>query len=364
MVLKRSRPQRGDIDMGGQDLDTAGMDHGIGAAADRRRHTGRRRFLATSAGLAGAAFAGHWSDSLAAGYPTEHPIQFIVPFPAGGGTDLVARPLAQGMGQALKQSVVVINKGGAAGIIGTQQAARSAPDGYTVALGSTGTHTVNQSLYDVPYDPIRDFEPVSMVCYYNNVLVVSPSFPAKNFAEFIALIKANPGKYFYGITQNGSSAHLAMELLKATAGLDLPGVPYKGAAAAISDFMGGQFHILMDVVINQATFMKAGKSRPLAVTSLKRAPAYPDIPTIAESGYPGYQAVGWNGVLVPARTPRSVVNTLNGAVRSALNTPAMQSLVESGLELSATTPEELGSFIASESQKWAKLIKSANIKAS
>ena len=234
----------------------------------------RRQFIAASAAtLAGAALA-RPGLARAAGYPTEHPIQFIVPFPAGGGTDLVARPLAQGIGEALKQSVVVINKGGAAGIIGTQQAARSAPDGYTVALGSTGTHTVNQSLYEnIAYDPIKDFEPVSMVCYYNNVLVVHPSFPAKTLQEFVALIKANPGKYFYGITQNGSSAHLAMELLKATAGLDLPGVPYKGAAAAVNDFLGGQFPVLMDVVINQQQFIQGGKSRPLAVTSASRAPA-------------------------------------------------------------------------------------------
>jgi tripartite-type tricarboxylate transporter receptor subunit TctC len=326
----------------------------------------RRRFLNLSAAVAAAALvAARSSHSLAAGvYPSDHPIQFIVPFPAGGGTDLVARPLAQGMGAAMKQSMVVINKGGAAGIIGTQFAARAAPDGYTVELGSTGTHTVNQSLYNVPYDPIHGFDPVSMVCYYNNVLVVRPSFPAKNFAEFIALIKANPGKYFYGITQEGSSAHLAMELLKATAGLDLPGVPYKGSAAAVNDFLGGQFGILMDVVINQAQFIKGGNSRPLAVTSAQRAKAFPDIPTVAESGYPGYQAVGWNGVLVPAGAPKNVIDTLNAAVRSALQTPAMQTLVATGLELQASTPAELGSFIVSESEKWRTLIKNANIKAS
>lgn len=324
----------------------------------------RRQFMAASAAsLAGAALA-HPSRAYAAGYPSEHPIQFIVPFPAGGGTDLVARPLAQGIGEALKQSVVVINKGGAAGIIGTQQAARSAPDGYTVALGSTGTHTVNQSLYEnIAYDPIKDFEPVSMVCYYNNVLVVHPSFPARTLQEFVALIKANPGKYFYGITQNGSSAHLAMELLKATAGLDLPGVPYKGAAAAVNDFLGGQFPVLMDVVINQQQFIQGGKSRPLAVTSATRSPALPGVPTVAESGYPGYQAIGWNGVFVPAGTPPAIVRTLNGAVQSALKQPALAQLAQNGLELHGGTSEELGRFVATESEKWRALIKNANIKA-
>ncbi|MCP8713088.1 tripartite tricarboxylate transporter substrate binding protein, partial [Streptomyces sp. AC04842] len=222
----------------------------------------------------------------------------------------------------------------------------------------------NQSLYEnIAYDPIKDFEPVSMVCYYNNVLVVHPSFPAKTLQEFVALIKANPGKYFYGITQNGSSAHLAMELLKATAGLDLPGVPYKGAAAAVNDFLGGQFPVLMDVVINQQQFIQGGKSRPLAVTSAARSPALPDVPTVAESGYPGYQAIGWNGVFVPAGTPPAIVQTLNGAVQSALKQPALAQLTQNGLELHGGTPEELRRFVATESEKWRTLIKNANIKA-
>lgn len=322
----------------------------------------RRQFLYSGAAVIGSAAIAR--PAWAASYP-ERALQFIVPFPAGGGTDLVARPIAQGIGQALNQSVVVINKGGAAGNIGTQQAARSAPDGYTLALGSTGTHTVNQSLYEnIGYDPVKDFAPVSMLCYYNNVLVVNPSFPARTLPEFIALIKANPGKYFYGITQNGSSAHLAMELLKATAGLDLPGVPYKGAAAAVNDFLGGQFPILMDVVINQQQFIRGGQSRPLAVTSAQRAQALPDVPTVAESGFPGYQAIGWNGVFVPRGTPDSIVQTLNGAVQKALQQPAMKALTENGLELHGSTPQELGDFVASEGRKWAALIKQADIKAS
>ena len=324
----------------------------------------RRHFLGASAATLASAALARPGRAWAAGYPAERAIQFIVPFPAGGGTDLVARPLAQGIGEALKQSVVVINKGGAAGNIGTQQAARSAPDGYTIALGSTGTHTVNQSLYqNIGYDPVKDFEPVSMVCYYNNVLVVHPSFPARTLQELVALIKANPGKYFYGITQNGSSAHLAMELLKATAGLDLPGVPYKGAAAAVNDFLGGQFPILMDVVINQQQFIRGGKSRPLAVTSAQRAQALPDVPTVAESGFPGYQAIGWNGVFAPAGTSAAIIQTLNGAVQSALKQPALEQLTQNGLELHGSTPRELSRFVATESEKWRTLIKNADIKA-
>lgn len=324
----------------------------------------RRQFMAASAAsLAGTALA-RPGLARAAGYPSEHPIQFIVPFPAGGGTDLVARPLAQGIGEALKQSVVVINKGGAAGIIGTQQAARSAPDGYTVALGSTGTHTVNQSLYEnIAYDPIKDFEPVSMVCYYNNVLVVHPSFPAKTLQEFVAVIKANPGKYFYGITQNGSSAHLAMELLKATAGLDLPGVPDKGAAAAVNDFLGGQFPVLMDVVINQQQFIQGGKSRPLAVTSAARSPALPDVPTVAESGYPGYEAMVWFGMLAPAKLPEPLRVKLTDALAQTLHAPAMKAYLEQqGAQVSDVAGPAFGTMIKSEIDKWCGVVKQAGIK--
>lgn len=324
---------------------------------------GRRRFIVASAAALGACAFGRTGLAQASDYP-HRAIEFVVPFPAGGGTDLVARPVAQGIGQALNQSVIVLNKAGAAGNIGTQYVARSKPDGYTLALGSTGTHTVNQSLYEnIGYDPIKGFDPVSMICYYNNVLVVHPSFPARTLAEFVDLIKRNPGKYFYGITQNGSSAHLAMELLKATAGLDLPGVPYKGAAAAITDFLGGQYPILMDVVINQQQLIQTGKSRPLAVTSSERAQALPDVPTVAESGFPGYQAIGWNGLFVPAGTPPEIIQRLNAALRSALRQPALEQLTKSGLELQASTPEALGQFVVTESEKWRKLIQSAGIKA-
>lgn len=322
----------------------------------------RRQFLAASAAsLAGATLASP-GRAQAAGYP-DHAMQLIVPFPSGGGTDLVARPVAQGIGEALNQAVVVVNKGGAAGNIGTAYASRAAPDGYTLALGSTGTHTVNQSLYsNLGYDPVKDFLPVSMICHYNNVLVVHPSFPAKTFKEFVALIKANPGKYFYGISQVGSSGHLAMELLKVTAGLDMPGIPYKGAATAMNDFLGGQFMILMDVIVNQQQFIHGGKSRPLAVSSLERSHSLPDVPTVAESGFPGFQAIGWNGIFVPAGTPAPIVQTLNAAVQSALKQPALMRLVENGLEVQGSTPEELGRFVVSEGAKWRDLITQANIK--
>lgn len=326
-------------------------------------HDARRRQLLAAGVSVGAIAALRASPTLAASKYPSHPIDFVVPFAAGGGTDLVARPVAQGIGQALNESVIVMNKPGAAGIVGTQFVARAPADGYTVALGSTGTHTVNQSLYaHLPYDPIKDFEPVSMICYYNNVLVVRPDFPAKNFTDFVKLIKANPGKYVYGIGSIGSSGHLAMELLKRTAGLDIPGIPYNGASTALTDFIGGRVQILMDVLVNQAPLIKNGTSMPLAVTSKQRAKTLPSVPTVAESGYPGFEAIGWNGIFVPRKTPAAIIDTLNAAVRSSLKQPIMSKLEDDGLDIAASTPAVLGEYVKTESVKWAKLIKDANIK--
>ena len=295
-------------------------------------------------------------------FPGSAPIELVVPGGPGAGTDVVARVAAKGIAEQLGHAVVVKNMPGAAGIIGAQSVARARADGHSLLFAITGTHTVNQFLYpDLSYDPKKDFAPVSVVCKYNNVLVVRPDFETRELARLIKLIRENPGKFFYGITQNGSSSHLAMELLKHVAKLDLPGVPYKGAAAAFSDFLGGQFPIFMDTVINQLPQIKAGKVIPVATTGAQRSPVLPDVPTIAESGYPSIVAIGWGGIMAPAGTPDAVVERLNAAVKATLESSAFDALKASGLEIQYTTPDQMADFIEQESKKWGELVKSGSI---
>lgn len=300
--------------------------------------------------------------TLAQGAYPQKPITLIVPFPAGGGTDVTARATARILSEALGQQVVVENRAGAAGAIGTEAGARAAPDGYTLTFGTTGTHTVNQTIYPkLAYDPVTSFEPISLVCRYNNVLVTHPSFPATDFAGLLREVRANPAKYFYAISVNGSSGHLAMELLKAEAKLQIQGVPYKGAAEAMNDFMSGRVPLFCDTVINQLQNVRAGKVKAMATTGPQRSPALPTVPTIAESGLPGFQAVGWAGVFAPAGTPRSIIERLSQEIRKSVNSPYYESLAKSGLELVGSTPDETRTFVVSETEKWRKLIRAAGI---
>jgi tripartite-type tricarboxylate transporter receptor subunit TctC len=322
----------------------------------------RRRLLKASAGLAvlGATGALRAQPS----YP-QRPITLIVPFPAGGGTDVTARAVARILSESLGQQVIVDNRPGAAGSIGTGLGARAQPDGYTLVFGTTGTHTVNQTLYPkLPYDPVDSFAPVSMVCRYNNVLAAHPSFPASDMAGFLREVRANPGKYFYAISTNGSSGHLASELLRIEAKLDVQGVPYKGAAEAMNDFMSGRVPLMCDTVINQLQNIRAGKVKALATTGPQRSPVLPAVPTVAESGFPGFQAVGWAGVFAPAVTPQPIVDRLSEEIRKNVNSPLFDSLTKSGLELFVSTPEEMRAFVVSETAKWRKVIQAAGIKAS
>lgn len=321
-----------------------------------------RRKLLSSAGVASVGLA---TASVASFSSAQSgvPLDMIVPGGPGAGTDLVARVAAKGLSEQLGRPIVVKNIPGAAGTIAAQTAARAKPDGNTLFFAITGTHTVNQFLYDkLPYDPKADFAPISLVCKYNNVLVVRPEFPAKKLADLIQFIKANPGKYFYGITFNGSSSHLAMELLKREAGLDLPGVPYKGGAAAVADFLGGQYPVLMDTVINQLQHIRAGKVNPLATTAAKRSPALPNVPTLAESGFPGVEAIGWGGVMAPAGTPAQFISECNKAIKAVIASSAFDGLISTGLETQYTTPEEMAAFIDRESARWGRLVKAAQIK--
>src|SRR5690606_18535487 len=326
----------------------------------------KRRLLLVGAGA--AAVAGltgvrpSWAQAKTF-YNDKTPNEMIVPGGPGAGTDIVARIVARGLAERLNNRVVVKNMPGAAGIIAAQSAARARPNGFNLFFGITGTHTVNQFLYDdLPYDPQKDFVPISLVCKYNNVLVVRPDFEAQTFPEFIKLVRANPGKFFYGITLTGSSSNLAMEFLKSEAGLDLPGVPYGSGAAAGTDFLGGQYPVLMDTVINQLPHIKAGRVLPIVTTGAMRSHVLPDTPTISESGYPQVISSGWGGIMAPAGTPKKAIEELSNAIKAVLGSPIFDELNAAGLETEYTTPAQLAQFITETSAQSARIVKAGNIK--
>ncbi|ANN67677.1 Bug family tripartite tricarboxylate transporter substrate binding protein [Bordetella bronchialis] len=303
-------------------------------------------------GLAGApvhAQEGAWPS---------HPIRLVVPFPPGGSTDAVGRLVAAELGKALNQTVIVENKGGANGNIGSDVVAKAAPDGYTLLLSGVGSNAINYALYaSMPYRD-SDFTHISLLATGPNVLVANPDFPAKTFKEFIDLAKANPGKYTHASSGNGSSGHLAMEMLKRAAGIDLVHVPYKGGAAAITDTIAGRVSVLFLNQDNVLPQVKAGKLRALAVASESRNPAYPDTPTIAESGYPGFAAESWFGLSAPAKTPPAVVQRLSEATRTALADPALRQKLESvGFVVRGDTPQQFAGFVTAEIAKWGKAAK-------
>jgi len=291
-------------------------------------------------------------------FPTK-PITIIVPFSAGGTTDILARVVGLYMGTDLGQPVVVDNRAGAGGNIGGQAAARATADGYTLFMGTVGTHAINQSLYKkMPFDPIKDFAPLSRVAMVPNLLVANPSQPYKNVKEMIAYAKANPGKINFGSSGNGSSIHLSGELFKQMAGVDMQHVPYRGSAPAVSDLLGGQISVMFDNMPSAIPHVKGGKLRALAVTTAKRSPALPDVPTIAEAGVPGYEATSWFGLLAPAGTPAPIVAKLNASILKALADPEVKKkLAEQGAEPFGEKPEQFAAFIQAETAKWGKVVK-------
>ncbi|HEX4328070.1 MAG TPA: tripartite tricarboxylate transporter substrate binding protein, partial [Burkholderiales bacterium] len=247
----------------------------------------------------------------AADFPA-HPVRIVVPFPAGGATDIAARLLAERMAADWKQPVTVDNRPGAGGNIGSDIVAKSAPDGYNLIMGVTGSHAINISLYArMPYDPVKDFEAISQVAVVPNVVVVHPSVPAASLAAFVALAKKEPGKLNYASLGNGTAAHLTMEMFKIAAGIDLTHIPYKGSAPAVADLLAGQVQAMIDGLPSALPHVQAGKLRALAVTSAKRSPAAPDLPTIAESGYPGFSADAWSGLFAPKGTPKAIVDKIS-----------------------------------------------------
>ncbi len=296
-------------------------------------------------------------------YPN-HAIRLVVPFPAGGTTDILARDVAKRLTDTLGQAVVVDNRPGAGGNIGADMVAKAAPDGYTLLMGTVGTHAINPSLYaKMPYDHIKDFVPVVLVAGVPNVLVVNPSVPVNSVADLIKLAKTKPGAINFASSGSGTSIHLSGELFKAMAGVDMTHVPYKGSSPALADLMGGQVQIMFDNLPSSLALIKSGKLRAVAVTSLKRAPALPDVPTIAESGLPGFEASSWFGLLAPAGTPAPIVVRLNAEVNKYLQSPeGKDQLLAQGAEVAGGSPEQFVAHIRAETDKWAKVVKISGAK--
>ena len=311
----------------------------------------------------GALFALFAFGAFGQPYPNRT-IRLVVPFPAGGTTDILARAASQKLTESLGQPVVVDNRPGAGGNIGADMVAKSAPDGYTLLMGTVGTHAINASLYSkMPYDHVKDFTPIVLVAGVPNVLVVNPSVPVNSVGDLIKLAQAKPGAINFASSGSGTSIHLSGELFKTMAHVDMTHVPYKGSAPALTDLIGGQVQVMFDNLPSSLAQIKAGKLRAVAVTSLKRAPALPDVPTISESGLPGFEASSWFGVLGPAGTPPSVVTRINSEINNWLQSPeARAQLLAQGAEAAGGTPESFASHIRAETEKWAKVVKASGAK--
>jgi tripartite-type tricarboxylate transporter receptor subunit TctC len=319
--------------------------------------------LALAAACCASACAIAATDAFAQSYPTK-PIRMIVAYPPGGGTDIVGRMVAQKLSENFGQTVVIDNRGGAAGNIGSEIAARSAPDGYTVLMGNVAPNAINVSLYaKLAYDPVRDFAPVSLVASTPNVLVVQPSLAVKTVGDLVALAKAKPGTLNYPSAGLGSSSHLAGELFDSIAAVKMVHIPYKGGGPALTDLLGGQVQLMFATLPAAMPHVKSGKLRAIAVTSAKRSQALPELPTIGET-LKGYEASTWYGLLAPAGVPRAVVIALNAQIVKILGVAETQGrLLAQGFEPVGGAPEEFGAYIKSEIAKWARVIKAAGIRA-
>ncbi len=292
------------------------------------------------------------------------PITYVVPFPPGGTTDILARIIGQKLGTALGTTIVVENKPGAGGNVGSEFVARAAPDGYTILGGTISSHAINVSLYPkLPYDPVTSFQPITLIGTNPNILVVNAASPFKSVQEITAALKAKPGSLSYASAGNGTSQHLSAELYKYMAGVDMVHIPYKGSGPAIQDVIGGQVPMMFDTSVVAGPHIEGGKLRALAVTSAKRAGAFPNVPTMAESGVPGYDVVSWQAIFAPAGTPKPIVDRLYAEISRILKEPDVQErLAKLGLDPSGMPPAELAAFQKAEIEKWAKVVKAANIK--
>jgi tripartite-type tricarboxylate transporter receptor subunit TctC len=300
----------------------------------------------------------------AARFP-ERPIRLLVGFAPGGGTDTTARAISNKLSQSLGQQVVVDNRPGAAGNIAAHIVSKANPDGYTLLMGTIAALAINPTLYgNLPFDPVRDFAPITQAVNSTNVLVVHPSVKANSVKDLIGLAKASPGKVLYGSSGVGGAGHLAGELFCTMAGVKMTHVPYKGGGPVMIDLLAGQVHSVFATAATAIPHIKSGRIRPLGVTTIKRAGMIPDIPTISEQGLKGFDANNWYGLLAPAKTPRSIVDRLNAEVVKVLNLPDIkQYLFSQGLDPAPTTPEEFGDYIKSEMAKWAKVVRAAGASA-
>ncbi len=298
-----------------------------------------------------------------AAYP-DKPVRFVVPYPPGGGTDVIARIVQERFQAALGQPVLIENKGGAGGSVGTEQVARAAPDGYTV-LFTLSSHTINPAIFTkLPFDTVKDFEPVGTVASLPQILVAHPQLPVNNIAELVALAKAKPASLAFASVGNGSPGHLAGELFKLRTGTQMTHIPYRGGGPAVTDVMGGQVPLLWVSIPAAAQFVKAGKLKALAVSTLKRSAAFPDVPTVQEAGIADFEVDSWYAMFVPAKTPAAVIARLNQALNAVVSEPMIRDkLLAQGSEGVGGTPADLARTVAAELPKWAKLARDANIKA-
>jgi tripartite-type tricarboxylate transporter receptor subunit TctC len=313
--------------------------------------------------IAGIALATLAALAHAQAWPSK-PIKWVVPFAPGGTTDILARTVGEKLALALGQPVIIENKPGAGGGVGAEFTAKAAPDGYTIMGGTISTHAINASLYkNLPYDPVKDFVAITLIARVPNMLVINPDVPAKDVKELIALLKANPAKYSFASSGNGTSQHLSGELFKSMSGTDMQHIPYKGSPPALQDVMGGQVTMTFDNITTAWTLAKAGKLRALAVTTAKRSSIAPEVPTLAESGLPGFEVGSWQGVFAPAGTPPDIVKRLNAEVVKILNLPEVrEKLGGLGAEIVANSPEEFSALVKSEVVKWADVVKKSGAK--
>lgn len=319
-----------------------------------------RRFLRSGALLTlSLAFA---ALARAADYPS-HPIHIVVPYSAGGSSDVPMRAIAQQMSQQMNQSIVVENKPGAGSILGTEYVAHAAPDGYTLLLASNPQAWASALFTHLSFDPVADFEPISLFSREPGVLVINPSMPVHTLSEFIDYIKAHPGQINYASSGNGSAQQLFMEMFLRRAGLKMVHIPYRGSAPAVTDVLSGQVPVIMPGLSAMVSNIRAGKLRALAITGDSRSPLLPDVPTLAEAGFPGFSAYVWSGLVAPKGTPRPAIDELNKQMSEAVRSPAVQSFIaKQSLEAVTDTPEEFKSFFESEKLRWSDVIKTAGVK--
>lgn len=320
------------------------------------------RRAAIALGFTALTVLGSGIQAAAQGFP-DRAVTLVVPFAAGGSTDVVARIVAQKMSEDLGQQVIVQNVAGAGGNLGADNVARADPDGYTILMGTVATHALNPLILKTkPYDPEKDFAPISLLVVVPNVLVVNPELPAKTVEELLALLKAKPDEYAYASSGNGTPLHLSGELFKKMAGVSMQHIPYKGAGPALNDVIGNQVPIMFDNLPSSSSHIKAGTLRALAVTTAERAPSFPDVPTVAESGIPGYETYTWNALFAPANTPEPVVARLNEAANKALADPAVaERMKEFSATIVGSTPQELAAHVKAELEKWTPVVHDANI---